>query len=554
MKNRKFFHRYLALLLILLFLLMFSSTAFARITPIPEARNSVLRVIVFESETGLLRSMGTGFIIGTDEPFEYVVTNLHVANPWLFFEEREDVPIDIYVYRSRDDLVPVSIYHSLPLVDMALLRIDPDHLLHGYETLALARRDMVEVNDPVVAIGFPVWAGTPTWPLRDGVSIGPADYPAAYPQDTTVTAGIISKHLSFDGVGYYQSDAATSFGSSGGPLLNKDGQVVGINTWRMAWEDIYGAFQIDYLVDFLISRNIGFIPAYAVDDDPPPPPADEIGFIDLPASISAGDDFILQARVVNRGDEPRDLRVDFYVNGNLIATETASQVNPDQGEVVSTPWSPDTEGNYGLRVTSGDAASEQTLRVDSDGWWPPFDNAGLIIGLVAAALLLIVFAIVLVSRSRKPAVATVSSTPTPSAQQATLASGPVTRTKPEGAPGAPPAVTQARRQQLRPVIKGVSGFFAGQTLELVDNQLTIGRDPRLAQLVYPQQREEISRKHLTIRFDEKTHKFNLTDSSSNGTFLSSNQKLEPGEAYYLNSGDRFYLAEPNEVFEVKVES
>jgi pSer/pThr/pTyr-binding forkhead associated (FHA) protein len=74
----------------------------------------------------------------------------------------------------------------------------------------------------------------------------------------------------------------------------------------------------------------------------------------------------------------------------------------------------------------------------------------------------------------------------------------------------------------------------------------------MAQLVYPPSKEEISRKHLSIRFDEKTNKFILEDSSSNGTFLSSNQKLESGKPYYLNAGDRFYVADPKEVFELKM--
>ncbi len=471
MKSKKLLFQVTAIILSVVFIFSFCGMAFAQ-TSIPDTRNSVVRVVVFRTDTepNEVISMGTGFVVGDEEPFEYVATNLHVANPWLFFDDRGEVPKEVFVYRSRDDLLPATIHVELPRVDMALLRLDPEHLLHGYEPMELGRRDMVTVGDTVVAIGFPAAAGT-DFPLPWG-SIGLSDFPAAYPEDTTVTSGVLSKMTTFDGVGYYQMDASVNPGNSGGPLVNEHGQVIGMVTLSMFAEGIHGAFQIDYLTDILRSRGIAH--KTAVDIGEPADPPEEV--------IT----------------EPED--------------EVAIPAPVEEGT----------------------------------------DQNMLIIGLGAAALLIIVLAFILFSRRKKPAVATPSQ-PFPSShtQQATAAAaGPVTRTRPESAP----AVTQAKRKEPRPVIKSIAGHFSGQTLELVENQLIVGRDPRLSQLVYPQQREEISRKHLTIRFDERTQKFSLVDSSSNGTYLSSNQKLEPGETYYLNSGERFYLADPNEVFEVKVES
>jgi hypothetical protein len=450
-------------------------------TAIPDTRKSVVRVVVALADTDPKQwiSMGTGFVIGDQEPFEYVVTNLHVANPWLYYEE-PSVPVEIYIYRSRDDLLAATLHVSLPRVDMALLKLDPNHLLHNLEPLELGRRDMVTVGDTVYAIGFPSAAGM-EFPLPWGDTFGLADFPAAYPEDATLTRGVLSKMLTVDGVAYYQMDASVNPGNSGGPLVNEDGQVVGMVTLSMFQaQGIHGAFQIDYLTDILQSRGIKYKAAMDLSTTtPPPPPVDE----------EAGD-----------------------------TTTPATPETP----VVTTPES---STNY------------------------------LVIGLGAAAVLIIGLAVALTTR-KKPSAAMPApqAVPSPSAPSGgpamTAAAGPVTQTRPERGP----AVTQARRQQTRPLLKGVSGHFAGQSIELVENQLVIGRDPRMAQLVYPPTKEEISRKHLTIRFDDRTHKFSLVDSSSNGTFLSSNQKLEPGQTYYLNSGDRFYLADVNEVFETKIES
>ena len=477
MIGREVLPRLLIVFLVFVILLSFSQAVFAQ-TPISDVPKSVVRVAVFRADTEVPRSelvtIGSGFVVDDQEPSEYVVTNLHVADWYLYHGIEAPFPMDIYVYRSRDHLLPATLHLDLPRVDMALLKLDPQHLAHGYDTLELASRDMVEHGDQTFAIGFPIDAGL-GFPLLE-YDYGLADFPAAYPEDATITQGIISKKMPVEGVGYYQMDASVNQGSSGGPLVNEHGQVIGVVTRTEPFaEGIHGAFQIDYLIDVLKTAGIPFKEAGVVVDtdvEPEDPPVDE--------------------------DEVTDIVYPPPVNG---------------------------EGPFGMT------------------------NQALFLIIGAAALLIVVLIVILAMRRRAttPAMATPSM---PSPQQVTAASGPITRARPEGAP----AVTQAKRKEPRPVIKGVSGHFSGQTLELVENQMIVGRDPRLAQLVYPQNREEISRKHLTIRFDERTHKFTLVDSSSNGTFLSSNQKLEPGETYYLNSGDRFYLADPNEAFEVKVES
>ncbi len=339
---------------------------------------------------------------------------------------------------------------------------------------------------------------------RDTVSTGDEVYALGFPTgsisdattffhtDVTVNKGIISKITSFQGTAVYQTDAVINPGNSGGPLINDQGHIIGINTFKMLdVEGTYGAVQIDYLVDALARRGIPF----------------------------------------------------------KLATEMPSEMDIDTIDEL------DDEMLIG----------EEDLDEDVDEDEEDEDSMMLIyIGLGAAALILIVLAVVISGKSKKPVKAPVAPSRAPGSAPGPKPAGPrvmppqtqaapPTHSKPKPPDAPAPVKTQAKKLSPRGVLKGVSGQFAGQTLEMVGNQIVIGRDPKTAQVVYPQSNEVISRKHCTVRFDESSKKFTLEDSSSNGTFLASNQKLEIGKIYHLNPGDRFYVAEPSETFEVKVD-
>ena len=96
-----------------------------------------------------------------------------------------------------------------PRTDIAILRVTPAAGEH-FEALPLGNSDQSEVGDWVLAIGSP------------------------FGLDMTVTAGIVSakgRHIDkTDREDFIQTDAAINPGNSGGPLLNLDGEVIGINT------------------------------------------------------------------------------------------------------------------------------------------------------------------------------------------------------------------------------------------------------------------------------------------------------------------------------------
>ena len=70
------------------------------------------------------------------------------------------------------------------------------------------------------------------------------------------SAGIISATRDFDSYQYIQTDAAINPGNSGGPLVNLNGEVIGINSAKFVGEDIEGiglAIPIDEAKEFIES-------------------------------------------------------------------------------------------------------------------------------------------------------------------------------------------------------------------------------------------------------------------------------------------------------------
>ncbi|MFC5531503.1 FHA domain-containing protein [Cohnella yongneupensis] len=107
-------------------------------------------------------------------------------------------------------------------------------------------------------------------------------------------------------------------------------------------------------------------------------------------------------------------------------------------------------------------------------------------------------------------------------------------------------------QEGEPRLCGIEGEHAGASYRLMDRRLLIGRDAIQCGVVFPYEAGEVSRRHCTVRYNPETKMFLLEDhGSSNGTFLASGIRLEPGKQYELRDGDRFSLSGAAHSFEVK---
>jgi len=170
---------------------------------------------------------------------------------------------------------------------------------------------------------------------------------------------------------------------------------------------------------------------------------------------------------------------------------------------------------------------------------PFYQNPMVIGGIAAGVILLAIIAFAMARRKPGP--------PMPMPMQPQMPQQQI----PQGTvPAAPkPTVAAAVR---RSTVSGVSGFFAGKTIELPPGRpMIIGRDPQQAQLVFPSEMSEISRIHCIVTYDAPSQSFTVEDRSTNGTFFVNGQKIS-GQAR-LRSGERFYLSEANNLFELRAD-
>jgi len=161
------------------------------------------------------RSLGSGFII---DKAGYVVTNNHVV------ENADEIQVIL-----KDEMVyEAKIIGRDPNTDIALIKIKSDD---NFAVVKIGDSDALEIGQWVVAIGNP------------------------FGLENTVTAGIVSAKGRILDSGPYddfiQTDASINPGNSGGPLLNMDGEVIGINTMIFA-----GGHGIGFAIPVNLAKDV----------------------------------------------------------------------------------------------------------------------------------------------------------------------------------------------------------------------------------------------------------------------------------------------------------
>lgn len=165
------------------------------------------------------RGQGSGFIISKDG---YILTNNHVVG------DVDKITVELQDGRKFEN---AKLIGTDPDSEVALIKIDGDN----FPVLPMGNSDNIEIGDWVIAIGNP------------------------FGLNETVTVGVISAvgrsnvHIAAY-EDFIQTDAAINPGNSGGPLVDLDGQVIGINT--AIFSQSGGYMGIGFAIPINMARNI----------------------------------------------------------------------------------------------------------------------------------------------------------------------------------------------------------------------------------------------------------------------------------------------------------
>lgn len=103
-----------------------------------------------------------------------------------------------------------------------------------------------------------------------------------------------------------------------------------------------------------------------------------------------------------------------------------------------------------------------------------------------------------------------------------------------------------------PVLVGANGPLAGMVYPVGADGVLIGRDNLSCQVVIPSAYAAVGKAHCHVTYNTASGMFVLNDrGSTNGTFLENGTRVNYAQSVALKSGDRFYLATPDVMFEVR---
>ncbi len=194
-------------------------------------------VVVEGYEEDQLSSTGTGFVYKTDDKYGYILTNKHVIS-----EHK-----NIKVIMTNEKKIDATVLGGDEYLDLAVLRIPKADVLISAN---IGSSENMNLGDTVFTVGSPLG-----YDYRGSVTSG-----VLSGKDRMVSVNV-SNSASTDWVmRVLQIDASINPGNSGGPLLNVNGEVIGICSMKLVDDEIEGmgfAIPIEYAMSHLESLENG---------------------------------------------------------------------------------------------------------------------------------------------------------------------------------------------------------------------------------------------------------------------------------------------------------
>jgi serine protease Do len=169
-------------------------------------------VVVNNYQNGSLTGYGSGFVYKKDDKYGYIMTNNHVVSD----------ASSIKVTLSSGKEIEAKILGTDTYMDIAVLRISASDVLGVAE---IGDSTKTKIGDTIFTVGTPVskdYAGTVTKGIISGEN-----------REITITNN--GSQYMMEAI---QIDASINPGNSGGPLVNIDGQVIGVNSVKLVQSSV----------------------------------------------------------------------------------------------------------------------------------------------------------------------------------------------------------------------------------------------------------------------------------------------------------------------------
>lgn len=268
----------ISLVAVICMLFAMNLTAFATSDATPavaEARNGIIQVRLYyvdNAGNSYCLQTGSGFLLGASSGATTVITNHHVISLtdedkayWTetfgvdFFNSNE-VNMEARVAVKRDVEIVTSYVNGSEQTDFAILELAQP--IYDRAPLKVANSDELVETQNVYALGFPGAAST-------------AEDDSVYTvEDVTISNGIVGKFQTINNIEFILHNAELGRGNSGGPLVDSNGAVVGVNTLTYADDAAryYSSIEINEIASVLDALGIAYEKADGVAPAPEPTP------------------------------------------------------------------------------------------------------------------------------------------------------------------------------------------------------------------------------------------------------------------------------------------
>lgn len=197
--------------------------------------NAVAMVSAYQEDT--LTSTGSAFVYKTDNKYGYLLTNYHVV----------DGADKVVLTMSDDTETEATVLGGDEYLDLAVLRVDKSNVSM---VANIGTSEDMKLGDTVFTVGTPMgeeYRGTVTSGILSG-------------KDRMVSVSVSNSSSSDWIMRVLQFDASINPGNSGGPLLNANGEVIGICSLKLVDDEIEGmgfAIPIEYAMNHIESLENG---------------------------------------------------------------------------------------------------------------------------------------------------------------------------------------------------------------------------------------------------------------------------------------------------------